>query len=152
EALARLNEACGTGAAVETPVTRLARLLSGPPAGREDALQEIWSHLAPGEGPRVVWLHGAPGAGKAPGLRWLEVEALARGWQVAPDLRPLEELRAKARAAPTLLLLDEAHASHADGARLLERVAREGAAAPLQVVAALQPDAIVRPALRELVA
>jgi hypothetical protein len=55
-----------------------------PPAGREDALQEIWSHLAPAQGPRLVWLHGAPGSGKSRVLRWLEVEAVVRGWHVVP--------------------------------------------------------------------
>jgi len=155
EALARLNDACGTGAAAETPVTRLARLLSGTPAGREATLQEIFRHLAPAASPRLVWLQGAPGSGKSRVLRWLEVEAHLRGWQVVPDmgsLRELEALRARAREDPTLVLLDEAHAVDAARVHLLERVAREGAAAPLQVVAALQPEAIARPALRELVA
>ncbi|HEX5044136.1 MAG TPA: sigma 54-interacting transcriptional regulator [Candidatus Polarisedimenticolaceae bacterium] len=152
EALARLNEACGTGAVAETPVTRLARLLSGPPAGREEALQEIWSHLAPAEGPRLVWLHGAPGSGKSRVLRWLEVEAVLRGWQVVPAPASLEDLRARAQEGPTLLLLDDAHAAETARVHLLDRVAREGAAPPLQVVAALQREAIARPALRDLVA
>ncbi len=155
EALARLNEACGTRHPAETPASRSARLLSGPPAGREASVDEIWRGLDLSPGSRVVWLCGGAGAGKSRILRWLEAEAILRGWHVlAPPerLRPsLAELRASAGTRPTLLLLDEVHAAGGATLDLLERVAREGDAPPLRVVATLRPDAIERPALRTLV-
>jgi transcriptional regulator with GAF, ATPase, and Fis domain len=155
EALARLNDACGTRHPAETPASRSARLLSGPPAGREASVGEIWSGLEPSSGPRVVWLCGGAGAGKSRILRWLEAEAILRGWHAVAAherLRPsLAELRASAGQRATLLLLDEVHAAGAVTLDLLERVAREGDAPPLKVVATLRPDAIERQALRILV-
>ena len=54
EALSGLNEACGTSFPAETPVSRAARLLSGPPAERKAAIEELWGLLDPAAGPRVV--------------------------------------------------------------------------------------------------
>jgi transcriptional regulator with GAF, ATPase, and Fis domain len=155
EALARLNDLCGTRFPAETPRTRTARLLSGPPAERLASIQSIWNALDPAAGPRVVWLCGGPGSGKSRILRWLEAEAILRGWQVeaayARLRRGLGELRASATKRPTLLLIDEAHAASAETVELILRVAREADAPPLRVVVALRVDAIERPALRELV-
>ena len=154
EALARLNEACTTRHPEETPSSRTARLLSGPPAERESSLTQIRQGLDPSAGPRVVWVCGGPGSGKSRILRWLEAEGILRGWKVVTaTARPrlgLEALRDVARTGPTLLLLDEVHGAGAEILDLLERVARERDAPPLQVVAALRLDAIERPALRQL--
>jgi len=154
EALARFNDACGTSHAAETAATRTARLLSGPPAERESSLAEIRGALDPAAGPRLVWVCGGPGSGKSRILRWLEAEAILRGWRVVTAFGPLKhrlgDLGALARRGPTLVLLDEVHAARAETVELLERVARDGDAPPLQVVAALRVDAIERPAIRSL--
>ena len=154
EALVRLNESCGTRYPAETPASRTARLLSGPPAERELSLAQIREALDPAAGPRVVWVCGSPGSGKSRILRWLEAEAILRGWHVVSAFgrlrHRLADLREAARKQPTLLLLDEVHAAWPGTLDLLERVAREGDAPPVQVVAALRVDAIEHPALRRL--
>jgi serine/threonine-protein kinase PknK len=156
EALARLNEACGTHHQAETPASRTARLLSGPPAEREASLDAIRRGLDPEAGPRIVWLCGGPGSGKSRILRWLEAETILRGWRVVTSFsrlrHSLTELRASASARPTLLLLDEVQGADAATVELLLRVAREGKAPPVQIVASLRVEAIERVALRELVA
>ena len=154
EALARLNEACGTQYPAETPTTRTARLLSGPPAEREASLAQIREGLDPSAGPRLVWVCGGSGSGKSRILRWLEAEAILRGWNVVSVFgrlhHRLTELRDAARKGPTLVLLDEVHTAGGETLELLTRVAREADAPPLQVVAALRVDAIAHPALRGL--
>jgi Nif-specific regulatory protein len=154
EALARLNDACGTQYATETPATRTARLLSGPPAEREASLAQIKAGLDPTAGPRLVWVCGGPGSGKSRILRWLEAEAILLGWNVVSVFgrlrHGLADLRDAARKGPTLVLIDEVHAAGAETQELLSRVAREADAPPLQVVAALRVDAIEYPALRDL--
>ncbi len=154
EALARFNEACGTGYPAETPVTRTARLLSGAPAEREAEISRILGFLDPGAGPRVVWLCGGPGSGKTRILRWLESVAILKGWHVvAPDPRlrkSVDELRAAAASRPVLVLLDEVDASTFRTIEFLDRVAREADRPPLQVVAALRPGEITQPALKRL--
>ena len=155
EALVRLNEACGTRFPAETPASRTARLLSGPPAEREASLAQIRQGLDASAGPRVVWVCGGPGSGKSRILRWLEAEAILRGWNVVAAFgrlrHRLADLRAAAQKGPTLILLDEVHAAGAETLELLEHVAREGDAPPLQVVAAVRVDAIEHPALKSLV-
>jgi Nif-specific regulatory protein len=154
EALMRLNESCGTRYPAETPASRTARLLSGPPAERESSLARIRQALDPSAGPRVVWVCGSPGSGKSRILRWLEAEAILRGWHVVSAFgrlrQRLADLREAARKQPTLVLLDEVHAAASATLELLERVAREGDAPAVQVVAALRVDAIEHPALRSL--
>ena len=154
EALARLNEACGTDHPAETEVTRLARLLSGPPAERESSVRAIWEALEPEGEPRVVFLCGGPGSGKSRILRWLEAEAILRGCTVAKGIAhrrlSLEALRETAGRGKTVLLLDEVHAAGAEIVDVLTRTVREQAAAPLRIVATLRPGAIDRPALRAL--
>jgi Nif-specific regulatory protein len=155
EALLRLNELCGTRYPAETPASRTARLISGPPAEREASLAQIRQGLDPTAGPRVVWICGGPGSGKSRILRWLEAEAILRGWNVVSAFGPLRhrlgDLRDAARKGPTLIVLDEVHAASVETLELLEHVAREGDAPPLQVVAAVRVDAIEHPALRSLV-
>ena len=166
EALARLNSACETSWPLETRMIRAARLASDPPAARDDAFEELWSLLDPERGPRIVWLTGPAGGGKSRVLRWLHTEAILRGWQVlasrpgVPLLSPsggavgseplLARLRERAAAGPTLLLLDEVE--HADGRviRLLDRLATEASAEPVQVVAALRPGEVGGGVLRRL--
>ncbi len=154
EALTRLNESCGSHYPAETPASRTARLLSGPPAEREASLAQIRHGLDASAGPRVVWVCGGPGSGKTRILRWLEAEAILRGWNVVSVFgrlrHRLADLRAAAQKGPTLVLLDEVHAAGAETLDLLQRVAREGDAPALQVVAALRVDAIEHPALRSL--
>ena len=154
EALARLNEACHARYPAETAAGRTARLLSGPPAEREAELAKIREALDPSSGPRVVWVCGGPGSGKSRILRWLEAEAILRGWRVVSASgrwrHKLAELREFARNGPTLLLLDEVHAAEPFAVELLDRIAREGDAPPVQVVAAVRVDALAHPALRTL--
>jgi transcriptional regulator with GAF, ATPase, and Fis domain/tetratricopeptide (TPR) repeat protein len=154
EALARLNESCRTRYPAETPATRTARLLSGPPAEREGSLAQIRDALDPSAGPRIVWVCGGPGSGKSRILRWLEAEAILRGWRVLSVFgqrrHGLEDLRAAAAGGPTMLLVDEVHAAGAETLDLLERLAREPDAPHVQVVAAVRVDAVGHPALRSL--
>jgi transcriptional regulator with GAF, ATPase, and Fis domain len=167
EALARLNASCDTSHPFHTAASRAARLASDPPAGRLDEARRLWSLLAPREGPRVIWLLGPAGSGKSRLLHWLRTEAILHGWDVVvpplapaaaaelerPPARgsdPIDALRGEAAARPTLLLLDELEAW--DGAvGWLDRVARDGGAPPLQVVAAMRPGEIKDDRLRRLV-
>jgi serine/threonine-protein kinase PknK len=156
EALARLNEACGKRFPIETPAGRAARLMSGPPAGREAEIAALRSTLDPASGPRVVWLEGSPGSGKTRILRWLEAEAVLEGWKVVssdPDLVPsLDGLRAAASRSPVLVTLDDADAAGSPAAEFLDRLARESDRPPLQAVAAIRPGPAAHPVLRKLVA
>ncbi len=156
EALARLNEACGTSHPAESPVTRSARLVSGPPPGREECLDAIRQSLDPSGGPRVVWVCGGPGSGKSRILRWLEAEHILRGWRVESAFGRsgpgLSQWRESARAQSTLVLLDEVQSAGGETLDLLERVARERNEPAVQIVAGLQVDAIEHPALRRLLA
>ena len=156
EALARLNDACGTEYPPETPASRAARLLSGAPAEREADIARIWDSLDRSGGPWVIWLCGNRGSGKTRVLRWLEADAILRGWQVATgDPQPrasLGELRAMAAKQPTLLLLDELETAGGQTVELLERVARESRRPPLKIVAALRPGRIRQPGLQRLFA
>ncbi len=155
EALARLNEACRTTFPAETAVTRAARLLSGPPAEREATVVEIRGCLAPSSAPRVVWVCGGPGSGKSRILRWLEAEAVLRGWNVVAALGrfdgDLAALRRSAERQPTLALIDETESAAPETIEMIQRVAREGAAPPVQIVAALRTGAIAHPVLGDLV-
>ena len=101
-----------------------------------------------------MWVCGGVGSGKSRVLRWLEAEAVLRGWSVVSALgklrTPLTELREAARRGATLLLLDDVQAAGAETLELIQRVAREGDEAPLQVVAGLRTDAIEHPVLTTL--
>ena len=154
EALARLNDSCGTRFPAETRESRAARLLSGPPSERREAIDAVWRELDPAAGPHVVWLTGASGSGKTRVLRWLEAEAVLRGWRVesAGERSPgaLGELRAAAASGPTLVLIDEADSAGAPVAEMLARVAREPERPPLQILASLGTGPIRSPSLRAL--
>jgi serine/threonine protein kinase len=164
EALARLNAACGTSYPTETPATRAARLGSGSLPGRDDELNALWGHLDETEGPRLVWLCGGAGSGKSRVLRYLSGEAVARGWEVItppPGLEvpvtegssgveqdvaaTLAELRDRAAARQTLLLVDEVETAPDRSVRLLERIAREGKGPPLRATASRRAKAPGRP-------
>ena len=54
DALARLNEACGTSLPLDTIEDRAARLGSGAPVGRDAELETLRHHLQPSDKPRVV--------------------------------------------------------------------------------------------------
>jgi serine/threonine-protein kinase len=91
EALARLNDVCGTDYPAGTAADRAARLASGAPPGRETEIEKLGEHLAPSERPRLVWLCGTAGSGKKRLLRWLVCDAVAHGWEVVvspPELGP----------------------------------------------------------------
>jgi Nif-specific regulatory protein len=168
EALARLNTACGTSFPRETAASRAARLASDPPPGREKELKRLWSALAPDSGPNVVWLVGSAGFGKTRLLRWLQSEAILRGWEVVatlshlgdltttaiptegPPMPSLRDLRERTKAGPVLVLIDEIESADGAVVRMLDRIAREGKAPPLQVVAAVDTGRIVHPLLRRL--
>ncbi len=154
EALARLNEACGTRLPIDTPAGRAARLMSGPPAGREAEIEALEAALDPAAGPRVVWLEGGPGSGKSRILRWLEAEAVLDGWRVVSSdpepLRLLDGLRAAASRSPVLVTLDDADGAGGSAAEFLDRIARERDRTPIQVVAAIRPGPAAHPTLRKL--
>jgi transcriptional regulator with GAF, ATPase, and Fis domain len=159
EALARLNTACGTSFAVETATCRAARLASDPPAGRDAEIRELMSLLTPQGGPRVVWLCAPAGGGKSRLLRFLRTEAILEGWMVAtPEAGEansttyLKLLRARAGEQKTLILIDEVDAAGPRTLDFLDRIAREGKASPLQVVAALRPGEVTRTRLKRLLA
>jgi transcriptional regulator with GAF, ATPase, and Fis domain/tetratricopeptide (TPR) repeat protein len=156
EALARFNEACGTDHPAETPASRAARLLSGPPGEREEAIARIRESLEPSLAPRVVWLCGDAGSGKTRILRWLEADGIRDGWHVVSagphDPLSLDGLRAMARERPTMVLLDEVDAAGAGTVEIVDRVAREPDQPPVQIVAALRPGQIEQPTLRKLYA
>src|SRR6185436_2257862 len=82
EALARLNEACGTRFETETPSGRAARVASGFPSERAAEIEEIERLLEDPDGPRIVWVAGGPGAGKTRVLRWIEADLVGKGWSV----------------------------------------------------------------------
>jgi transcriptional regulator with GAF, ATPase, and Fis domain len=167
EALARLNDVCGTDYPAGTAADRAARLASGAPPGRETEIEKLGEHLAPSERPRLVWLCGTAGSGKKRLLRWLVCDAVAHGWEVVvspPELGPesaalnegavaalVERLRRRAAECPTLVLLQRVESAGSRTAEFLERIAREGEAAPLRVVAGLRPAEVRLPALRRLI-
>jgi len=155
EALARLGALSGTALPAETAVTRAARLASDPPAGRTRECERLRAALDPDRGPRLIWLNGPAGSGKSRLLRWIGGEALMMDWKVvlptAGSYEPLlRELRESASTRPTLLLVDEAETADGGLLRLLEHVAREGRAEPVQVVAALRAGEAHHPLLRRL--
>src|SRR6185436_3336197 len=82
DALARLNEACGTSLPLDTIEDRAARLGSGAPVGRDAELETLRHHLQPSVKPRVVWLAGDAGSGKSRLLRFLATDAVGKGWTV----------------------------------------------------------------------
>src|SRR5262249_46451038 len=86
EALARLNEAAGTGHAIETPSTRAARLRSGPPAGREGIVAAVEKAIGAETAPHLVWISGESGSGKTRLLRWIEALTIRRGGQAVRGL------------------------------------------------------------------
>ena len=157
DALARLNAACGTHFPDDTPDGRSARLASGSPPGREREIESLWKCLEPSDQPRVVWLTGRRGMGKRRLTRWLAGDALARGWEVSsppPGLpqggQLLEDLRARAVERPTLVVLEQVDSAGGRVLDFLERVAQEGKAPPLRVVASLDPGEVRQPRLRKL--
>jgi transcriptional regulator with GAF, ATPase, and Fis domain len=160
DALARLNEACGTDVPLETIDDRAARLGSGPPVGRDAELARLRGEIAPSDKPRLVWLTGDSGSGKSRLLRFLATEAIGKGWIVHTPPGALPEradayadlVRADAAKAPTLVLLDEVERAEADVAAFLDRLAREPREAPVRVIAALRPGEVQDARVRKLLA
>jgi hypothetical protein len=128
--------------------------LSGPPAERETSLAQIRQGSIRRRDRGWLGLR-RPGSGKSRILRWLEAEAILRGWNVVSVFGACaigSGIYAMQREkGPTLIVLDEVHAAGAETLELLEHVAREGDAPPLQVVAAVRVDAIEHPTLRRLI-
>ena len=170
EALARLNATCGTQFPTDIPATRAARLGSGEPVGRERELDELWRHLEKADTPRVVWLCGGAGSGKSRVLRYLSGNAVARGWDViAPPpgnevgegaggrgsveedvASRLANLRERAGANSTLLLVDQVESAPDRTIRLVERIARERGGAPVRVVLAVRPAELTHRGAKKL--
>jgi transcriptional regulator with GAF, ATPase, and Fis domain len=164
EALARLNALTGSEFPVETATSRAARLASDPPPGRGRETGKLEAMLDPEAGPRLVWLAGGAGSGKSRLLNWLRGEMILRGWHVLTPLpglpgqlagedgaaRFLRELRSRAARQATLLLLDEVEAADGRLIAILDRLAREGGAPAVQVVAALRPSEATHPKLLRL--
>jgi Nif-specific regulatory protein len=160
DALARLNELCRVREPLETPHDRAARLGSGVPVGRDQELAALHAEITPSDAARVVWLCGDAGSGKTRILRHLASEGAARGWRVhaPPGVLPggpdafVERVRADAKVAPTLVLLDEVERAGSAVATFLDRIAREPREAPVRVVAAVRAGELVDPRLRKLLA
>jgi transcriptional regulator with GAF, ATPase, and Fis domain/tetratricopeptide (TPR) repeat protein len=142
EALARLDEACGSRTAADTPVDRAARLLSGRPDERAEELDRLESWLADSHGARVAFLCGPEGAGKSRLLRWIESEAILRGFEVVAA--PVAE------GAKTLAVLDDADAIPTSTASVLERWAWTGSPDSGRLLAALRPGGSIPAPLRRL--
>jgi transcriptional regulator with GAF, ATPase, and Fis domain len=142
EALARLDEACGTRTPADTPVDRAARLLSGRPDERTEELDRLESWLADPRGAHVAFLSGPEGAGKSRLLRWIESEAILRGFEVVAT--------PAAKGAKTLALLDDADAIPMASASALERWAWAAGPESGRVLAALRPGASIPAPLRRL--
>ena len=56
EALDRLNACCGTRHPLDTAEDRAARLLSGPPAGRDETIEALRRELHDPHGARLIFL------------------------------------------------------------------------------------------------
>jgi len=141
EALDRLNAACGTNHPLDTAADRAARLLSGPPAGRERQLETLREQLADPRGPGLIFLSGEAGNGKSRFLRWLYADAVQRGWQAefgncAPD----------GTGQPRLLLIEDGAALSDSEARELERLTWAGDR-NLRAVVAVDPNVGTHPRL-----
>jgi len=163
EALALLNSLCGTSYPLDTPTTRVARLASGEPPGREREIQGIWSLLTSPEAPRVVLIAGEAGSGKSRLLRWLAAEAVRRGWTVRTECsrwmrqgefvtssEAIESFQHETETKPTLVLLDEIESTDPTTVRFLDRAARDIDNQPFQVVAALRPREVHNQTVSEL--
>jgi transcriptional regulator with GAF, ATPase, and Fis domain len=153
EALARLNDACGTRFEHETNASRAARIASGFPSERRAAIEDIERVIAEPR-PRIVWLCGGPGAGKTRILRWLEAQCVGKGWSVhrlGADASPeFERLRDTAATRPTLILVDESETVFGGLVDFLERIARDPGSPPVRVLCAMRPGEIRHPGLRRL--
>ncbi|HEX4824364.1 MAG TPA: sigma 54-interacting transcriptional regulator [Candidatus Polarisedimenticolaceae bacterium] len=160
DALARLNEASAVDFPLETGDDRAARLGSGPPVGRDDVLAALGTALEPGDAPRVIWLCGDAGSGKSRLLRHVAGEAVGAGRRVhaPPGALPddadafVERVRADARQAPTIVLLDEMERADNAVATFVDRIAREPREAPVRVVVATRPGELTHPKLKKLLA
>lgn len=142
EALARLDETCGTRSAADTPVDRAARLLSGRPDERGAELDRLESWLADPRGARIALLCGPEGAGKSRLLRWIESEAILRGFEVVAA--PVAE------GAKTFALLDDADAIPVSTASALERWVWAESPDSGRVLAALRSGGSIPAPLRRL--
>ena len=155
EALARLNATCGCEYEVETRETRLARLESGPPPGRDEELEELRNSVSSKDECHLVWLAGDAGSGKTRVLRWLASEVVGRGWAVEHGLSSGSTLLTTEREhsggeGEGVILLDEAETAPPNLVSLLNRLAREPAGPPVNIVVALRPAEIRSPELRQL--
>ena len=141
EALDRLNADCKTEYPLDTAADRAARLLSGPPAGREQQLQALRAQLDAPDGAGLIFLSGEAGSGKSRLLHWLYTDAVQRGWRA--------ELGSTDPGEPgerRLLLIEDGSALDDARARELERLTwaedRE-----LRAVVAVDPNAGTHPRL-----
>ena len=138
EALDRLNACCGTRHPLDTPEDRSARLLSGPPAGREEIIDELRRELNDPCGARLIFLFGEAGYGKRRLLHWLYTEAIQRGWPVRrdPGDSGTEELR----------LVEDGRGLSEQDARTIEQLAwtRDGSA---RALVAADPNVGMHPRL-----
>ncbi len=155
EALARLNQRCGTRYALETPETRRARLAFGSPPGRDDEVDKLWSYLQPSSGASIVWLCGGLGQGKTRILEWVGAQAIRTGWEVLrfsvsqiPD-GSSQPSTARKTETPRLILIDQAEASTGGVAGMLQHVLEMAAGSTTRVVLAARPSEVTHVAVRD---
>lgn len=144
EALDRLNACCGTRYPLDTAEDRAARLLSGPPAGHEETIDELRRELDDPHGARLIFLFGEAGYGKTRLLHWLYTDAIQRGWRArrgAGDPGGTEH--------KNLLLVEDGHGLDERDAREVERLAwvRDGGA---RAIVAADPNLGMHPRLAAL--
>jgi Nif-specific regulatory protein len=141
EALDRLNAACGTDHPLDTAADRAARLLSGPPAGRDRQLAALRKQLGDPDGAGLVFLSGEAGSGKSRLLRWLYTEAVQQGWYAE-----FGAVTGETPGTRRLLLIEDGAALGDTQARELERLpwAKDRS---LRAVVAVDPNAGTHPRL-----
>ena len=141
EALDRLNACCDTRYPLDTAEDRAARLLSGPPAGRDETIDALRRELDDPHGARLIFLFGEAGYGKTRLLHWLYTDAIQRGWQARRSPGGTER--------KDLLLLEDGHGLSERDARAVERLAWARDAGARAIVAA-DPNLGLHPRLAAL--
>ena len=149
EALAQLRTIAGDALTDGEQIDRLARLASGAPPGRDSEVATLTGALDANQAGKVICITGDPGAGKTRMLRWLEAEAVRRGWWVQrfSGQRSLEN--GVTFHGKTLFTLDEGERASFEGIRRFLALARVSGDTKLVAFTVRQSD-VADARLREL--
>jgi len=144
EALDRLNACCGTQHALDSAADRAARLLSGPPAGRDATVDEIRQTLHDPVGARLLFLCGEAGVGKTRLLHWLYTDSIQRGWRARLGTDGEDEPGQR-----RVLLVEDGYGLDEPAVRTLEKIAwaRGG---DMRAIVAVDPNLGAHPRLARL--